>query len=185
MQGFTLSFQLLFLFVILLFTGVLHGGSTWWFIKDLYCFSKCSSRLFSKKLKHYSSCIPKSNAFYLIFWRGVVSLLIISLRVSYFTSSGMGYLNPSPSSLGLYWDIFHLKPSLKIIANYGAYKWSKFFIYPPGEISFSYPCWYQFKFIVSVSGRISPHSFEMFSISPLQPCSFRCWFSNNSVWPFS
>ena len=35
--------------------------------------------------------------------------------------------------------------------------------------------------IVSVSGRISPHSFEMFSISPLQPCSFCCWFSNNSV----
>ena len=38
--------------------------------------------------------------------------------------------------------------------------------------------------IVSVSGRISPHSFEMFSISPLQPCSFRCWFPNNSVITF-
>ena len=35
LQCFTLCFQLLFLFVILLFTGVLHGGSTWWFIKDL------------------------------------------------------------------------------------------------------------------------------------------------------
>ena len=30
--------------------------------------------------------------------------------------------------------------------------------------------------IVSISGRLSPHSFEMFSISPLQAYSFRCWF---------
>ena len=35
-----------------------------------------------------------------------------------------------------------------------------------------------------VSGRISPHSLEMFSISPLQAYSFRCWFSNNSVITF-
>ena len=34
LQGFTLCFQFLFLFIPL-FTGVLHGGSTWWFIKDL------------------------------------------------------------------------------------------------------------------------------------------------------
>lgn len=27
-------------------TGVLHGGSTWWFIKDLNSFSKCSSSFF-------------------------------------------------------------------------------------------------------------------------------------------
>ena len=38
--------------------------------------------------------------------------------------------------------------------------------------------------IVSVSGRLSPHNFEMFSISPLQAYSFRCWFSNNSVITF-
>ena len=40
------------------------------------------------------------------------------------------------------------------------------------------------KSIVFVSGRISPHSFGMFSISPLQAYSFRCWFSNNSVITF-
>ena len=34
------------------------------------------------------------------------------------------------------------------------------------------------------SGRISPHSFEMFSISPYQVYSFRCWFSYNSVLAF-
>ena len=38
--------------------------------------------------------------------------------------------------------------------------------------------------IVSVSGGISPHNFEKFSISPLQAYSFRCWFSNNSVLTF-
>ena len=41
-------------------------------------FSKCSSRFFSKKFKHSSSCIPKCNSFYLIFWGGVMSLLTIS-----------------------------------------------------------------------------------------------------------
>ena len=35
-----------------------------------------------------------------------------------------------------------------------------------------------------MSGRLSPHNFKMFSISPLQPCSFHCWFSNNSVLAF-
>ena len=34
-QGFTLCSQLLFRFIIL-FAGVLHGGSTWWFIKDSF-----------------------------------------------------------------------------------------------------------------------------------------------------
>ena len=38
---------------------------------------------------------------------------------------------------------------------------------------------------VSVSGRLSPHNFEMFSISPLQAYSFRCWvFPNNPVVTF-
>ena len=30
--------------------------------------------------------------------------------------------------------MFHLKLSLRIVAIYGAYKWPKFFFYPPGEI---------------------------------------------------
>ena len=38
--------------------------------------------------------------------------------------------------------------------------------------------------LFSVSGRLSPHNFEMFSISPQQAYSFRCWFSNNSVQSF-
>ena len=36
LQGFTLCCQLLFLSIILLFTGVLHGGSTWCFAKDSF-----------------------------------------------------------------------------------------------------------------------------------------------------
>ena len=39
-----------------------------------------------EELKYSSSCIPKCNSFYLIFWGGVMSFLIISLRVSWFTS---------------------------------------------------------------------------------------------------
>ena len=47
--------------------GVLH----------MFCF---------EEFKHSSSCIPKCNSLYLIFWDGVMSFFIISLRVSWFTS---------------------------------------------------------------------------------------------------
>ena len=54
------------------------------------------------------------------------------------------------------------------------------FSYPLGESSFH--LFFDLKqWIVSVSGRLSPHHFEMFAISPQQACAFRCWFSNNSV----
>ena len=54
------------------------------------------------------------------------------------------------------------------------------FSYPLGKRSFHLFVDLK-KSIVSVSGRLSPHNFEMFSISQLQACAFRCWFSNNSV----
>ena len=161
-------------------------------------FSKYSSRFFSKELNYSSSCIMKCNSFYIIFWSGVMPFAIISLHVSWFTSCPEWHIlnpsfsirlwdpcNPSVSSLELSWVIFHLKLSLRIVAISGACKWSKFFIYPTDEISFSSPCSYQSKSIVSISGRISPHNFGMFSISPHQACPFRCWFSNKSVRAFS
>ena len=49
--------------------------------------------------------------------------------------------------------------------------------------SFSSPCSYQTNFF-SVSGRVSPKFFEMYSIRPYQYYSFRCWFSNNSILAF-
>jgi len=49
-----------------------------------------------------------------------------------------------------------------------------------GAISFSSPCSYQSNSF-PVSGRLSPHSLEMLSISPQQACASRLWFSNNSV----
>ena len=49
-------------------------------------FSKCSSRFFSEELKYSSSSILKCNSFNLIFWGGVMSFLIISLQVLWFTS---------------------------------------------------------------------------------------------------
>ena len=54
LQGFTLCCQLLFFLSSFLFTGVLHGGSTWWFIKDSFhssiIFSTFLSKLWSAKL---------------------------------------------------------------------------------------------------------------------------------------
>ena len=61
--------------------------------------------------------------------------------------SRMRYLNSSTSSLELSCVMFHLKPSLRIVAIYGAHKWPKFFIYPLGEINFSSPCWCQFNLL--------------------------------------
>ena len=119
-------------------------------------FSKCSSRFFSEELKHSSSCYPECNSFFRIIGGGIMSFLIIWVHVSWFTCcQEWGILNPSISSLELSWVIFHLKLSLRIVAIYGAYKWPKFFIYPPGEISFSSPCSYQSN-IVSIYGRFSP-----------------------------
>ena len=106
LQGFTLCFQLLFLSIILLLLEFsmesLHGGSSRIpFILQL--FFKISLEVmirqdilqnkhgaqhmfYFEEFKHSSSCIPKCNSFDLIFWGGVRSFLIISLRVSWFTS---------------------------------------------------------------------------------------------------
>ena len=90
------------------------------------------------------------------------------------------FLNPSTSLLKLSCVIFHLK----------AFHWECCYLWCLPMIQvFSYPLagrsFHLFvdlkQAIVSVSGRLSPHNFEMFSISPLQACAFRCWFSNNSV----
>ena len=103
LQGFTLCFQLLFLFYHSFITGVLHGGSTWWFVKDSFHSSIIFSRFLSKlwSAKPYSklnrvlnTCfVLRSSSIlhlafqsailsYLIFWDGVMSFLTISLRVS-------------------------------------------------------------------------------------------------------
>ena len=96
-QGFTLCFQLLFLFIILLlpefFMEALHGGSSRiLFILQLFFKISlevmiCQAILKNKHgtqhmfcfeaFKHSSSCIPKCNSLYFIFWGGVMSLLTI------------------------------------------------------------------------------------------------------------
>ena len=55
-------------FSFFLFNGVLHGGSTWWFIKDLIPFSKFSSRFIARELKLSSYCNPECN-FFLPYYR--------------------------------------------------------------------------------------------------------------------
>ena len=104
LQGFTLCFQLLFLSIILFlpefFIEALHGGSSRIpFILQLFFkisldvmtrqailkSKHCAQHMFCfEAFKHSSSCIPKCNSLYLIF--GVMSFLIIFLRVSGFTS---------------------------------------------------------------------------------------------------
>ena len=76
----------------------------------------------------------------------------------------------------------HISP--KALPKECCYLWClsmiRVFSYPLGESSFH--LFIDLKqSIVSVSGQLSPHHFEMFAISPQQACAFRCWFSNNSV----
>ena len=66
-------------------TGVLHEGSTWWIHQGFNSFSKFSSRLISRELKHSSSCYPECNSFFRIFGGGIMSFLIIWVHVSWFT----------------------------------------------------------------------------------------------------
>ena len=138
--------------------GVLHGGSTWWVVKDLIPFSKFSSRFFPKELKLSSYGNPECNSFYHIFGRGIMSFLIIWVHVPWFTCCHeWDILNPSISSLELSWVIFHLKLSFKDCRSYGVYQWSKFFIYPPGEIASRLLVLIN-PIVFPVSGRLSPHN---------------------------
>ena len=67
-----------------------YWSSSWMFYMMVHqgfnSFSKCSSTFFSEEFKHSSSCNPECNSFTHIFWGGVMSFLIISLRASWFTS---------------------------------------------------------------------------------------------------
>ena len=158
-------------------------------------FSKCSSRFFLEELKYSSSCIPKCNSFYLIFFRWCyVFLDNFPSCFMIHKLSGMTYFKPiifqfghenfcnsSILFIGVILGYILPKAFQRIVAIYGAYKWPKFFIHPSSEISFSSPCWYQSNLLFLLVAEFSLHSFEMLSISPLQAYSFRCWFSNNSV----
>ena len=106
-------------------TGVLHGGSTWWFIKDsfhssivLQDFSRSYDLpSYTQKLNMVlNTCFVLRSSIILhlafrsailsinIFWGGVMSFLIISIHVSWFTCcQEWGILSPSISSLELSW----------------------------------------------------------------------------------
>ena len=115
-------------------------------------------RDFSKKLKLSSYCNPECNSFFRIIGGGIMSFLIIWVHVSWFTCcQGWDILNPSISSFDLSWVIFHLKLSFKDCRSYGVYQWSKFFIYPPGEIASRLLVLIN-PILFPVSGRLSPHN---------------------------
>ena len=97
LQGFTLCFQLLFLFIILLlpefFMEALHGGSSRiLFILQLFFKISLEVKILQaileskhgaqhmfcfEELKHSPSCNPECNSFYRIIGGGIMSFLII------------------------------------------------------------------------------------------------------------
>ena len=115
LQGLTLCFQFLFLFI-----PFVYRSSSWRFYMMVHqgfnSFSKCSSRFSAKRLKLSSYCNPECNSFFRIIGDGIMSLLIIWIHVSWFTCCHEWDIsNPSISSLELSWVIFHLKPSLRMV----------------------------------------------------------------------
>ena len=116
LQGFTLCFQLLFLFYHPFITGVLHWGSTWWFVKDSF-HSSIVLQDFSRSfdLPSYTQKLTWCST-HVLFWgdqvffflhfqvqfflpyllRWCYAILDNSLRVSWFTSFQEWHiLNPS------------------------------------------------------------------------------------------
>ena len=73
LQGFTLCFQFLFLF-ILLFTGVLHGDSTWWFIKDLISSWSVHQDSFLRN-SSFLHIVIRSAFFLSYYWRWYYAIL--------------------------------------------------------------------------------------------------------------
>ena len=124
-------------------------------------FSKCWSRFFWKELKYSSSCIPKCNSFYLIFFRWCYVFLDNFPSCFMIQKlSGMRYLNPSFSSLELSWYRFHLKPSTRNV---------RIMVLTYNPISASHlnegvfiSLLISIQSIVFVSGRISPQFWDVF-----------------------
>ena len=95
-------------------------------------FSKCSLRFLSKGAQAFFILLSGVQFFLPYHWRWYYVILDnLSSCFMIHMLLRMRYLNPSISSLELSWVIFHLKPSLRIVAIYGAYKGPKsFFILP-------------------------------------------------------
>ena len=82
-QGFTLCFQLPFLFYHHFITRVLHGGSTWSFVKGFFSFFNCSSRFLLKlwSAKLYSKINMVLNTCFVL---RSSSILHLASKVQYF-----------------------------------------------------------------------------------------------------
>ena len=105
----TLFFSSVILFDHSFVTRVLHGGSTWWFIKDLIPSRSVHRDSFSKELKYSSSCNPECKFFlpynrrwYYVILDNLSSCFMINilLRMRYFKSINLvigvilGYISP-------------------------------------------------------------------------------------------
>ena len=150
LQGFTLCFQLLFPVVWSFFyyrgsSWRLHGGSSRsLFILQMFFKISLEAMIRQDILQVFfflqsgvQFFLPYPLRWYYAILDNLSSCFMIHmlLRMRYFKSINriigviLGYISP--------------KAFPKDCCYYGAYKWPEFFIYPPGEISFLSPCWYQ------------------------------------------
>ena len=163
----TLSFRL----IILLFNGVLHGGSTWWFIKDLI----------PSRSVHRDSFQRSSSILHLAFLSAILSTLSFGMVICHSWQFSFMFhdskvvrneiLKPIISSLEIILCNISPKAFPKECCYCGDYLWSKFSPIPSEEEVFHLLVDLK-QANVSACGRLSPHNFEMYSISPYQAYPF-------------
>ena len=135
-------------------------------------FSKCSLRFFWKELKYSLSCILKCNSFNRIIRSGIMSFLIIWVHVfTIHMLSRMRYFKSINLFIGIILGYISPKPSLRTVANYGAYKWSKFFSILPVEIFFLVSLFLSIQSF-SHEWQVVTSYFELYSIRPYQAYLF-------------
>ena len=126
LQGFTLCCQLLFSFYHPFITGVLHGVSSWWFIKDLI-HSRSVLKILVGRAQIFFFLHSKVQFVlpYHLRWCYVI-LDNLSSRFMIHMLSRMRYFKSTNLFVGFI--LCHVSPKAfpKECCYYGAYQWSKF-----------------------------------------------------------
>ena len=114
-------------------TGVLHGGSTWWFIKDLFPSRSVHQDSFLRSLSFF--ILQSGVQFFLQYhWRWYY-VILDNLNSCFMIHmlSWMRYFKSINLVIGVILGYISPKAFPKDCCYYGAYNWPKFFICPSGE----------------------------------------------------
>ena len=166
---------------------VCQGFFSFFNCSSRFLFKLRSTKLYSKLNMVFNTCfvLRRSSIVHLAFRSAILSILSFEVVLCHswqFPSCFMIHMLSRTryfKSINLFIGVIlcHISPKAfpKECCYCGAYQWSKFSLILP-MVWVSRLLVHINAILLPVSGRLSPHNFEMFSISPLQAYSFRCWF---------